>query len=145
MAGLLGHSLLEVAARSFYAQHNAKTPLLASGLTLVAFILLAIPLSRILGAPGIGLANTLAFTGEALLLFILLNRVMPFRPHLKGTLTRSIAASIAGAGLSLLLQTLLGEPSSTLAGVGAASGIIILSTGIALPWLLPELRELLAI
>lgn len=145
MAGLLGHSLLEVAARSFYAQHNAKTPLLASGLTFVAFILLAIPLSRNLGAPGIGLANALAFTGEALLLFILLNRVMPFRPRLKGTLTRSIAASIAGAGLSLLLQNLLGTPSSTLVGLGAASGIIILSTGIALPWLLPELRDLLAI
>ena len=145
MAGLLGHSLLEIAARSFYAQHNAKTPLLASGLTLGVFVLLAIPLSRNFGAPGIGLANSIAYTGEALLLFILLNRIMPFRPRLKGTLIRSIAASITGAALSLLLQSLLGTPSSILAGLGVTSLILILSTGIVLPWVLPEFKELLAI
>jgi putative peptidoglycan lipid II flippase len=137
--------LLEVAARSFYAQHNAKTPLIASGLTLLVFVILAVPLSRTLGAPGIGLANTLAYTGEALLLFILLYRKTPFHPQLKGTALRAAAASISGAGLSVLLQTLIGPAVSTLTGMAAASGILLLSGAIILPWVLPEIRELLTI
>jgi len=145
LAGLVGHSLLEVAARSFYAQHNAKTPLIASGLTLVAFALLAIPLSRRFGAPGIGLANSLAYTGETLLLFFLLYRTMPFHPRMKRTLLRSLAACISGVGLSVLLQNLVGTPPSILAGLGVTSGILILSGGIILPWLLPELKDLLNI
>ncbi len=145
LAGLVGHSLLEVAARSFYAQHNAKTPLIASGLTLVAFALLAIPLSRRFGAPGIGLANSLAYTGEKLLLFFLLYRIMPFHPRMKSTLLRSLAACISGVGLSVLLQNLVGTPTSILASLGVTSGILILSSGIILPWLLPELKDLLNI
>jgi len=145
LAGLVGHSLLEVAARSFYAQHNAKTPLVASGLTLAAFAILAIPLSRRFGAPGIGLANSLAFTGEALLLFVLLHRKMPFHPRMNRTLLRTLAACVSGVGLSVFLQNLVGTPTSTLASLGVTSGILILSSGIILPWLLPELRDLLNI
>ncbi|MCK4490677.1 MAG: polysaccharide biosynthesis C-terminal domain-containing protein, partial [Anaerolineales bacterium] len=145
LTGLVGHSLLEVAARSFYAQHNAKTPLVASGLTFTAFVLLAIPLSQSFGAPGIGLANSLAFSGEALLLFILLYRRIPFSPRLKGTLFRALAACVSGIGLSVLLQNLAGPQTSTLANLGITSGILVLSSGIILPWLLPELKDLLDI
>ena len=74
LLGLMGHSLLEVSARAFYAQQNARTPLIAAALTTTAFIILAIILGSLLGAPGIGLANALAFTGEAILLWVLLNR-----------------------------------------------------------------------
>ena len=145
LVGLMGHSLLEVAARSFYAQHNAKTPLIASGVALGTFILLAIPLSKNLGAPGIGLANSLAFTGEALLLFYLLFRKMPFHPRLRGTLLRTLAASLIGLGLSLLLQNLIVAPESTLASLAVASGILILSLGSMIPWLLPEIKDILGI
>ncbi|MCJ7717975.1 MAG: polysaccharide biosynthesis C-terminal domain-containing protein, partial [Anaerolineales bacterium] len=145
LVGLVGHSLLEVAARSFYARHDAKTPLIASGLTMAAFAILAIPLSRSLGAPGIGLANSIAYTGEALLLFILLYRKMPFNPRLKKTLLRAIAASIIGAGLSILLQTLVGTPTSTMANLALTLGILTLAGGLILPLLLPVLRDLLNI
>ena len=145
LVGLVGHSLLEVAARSFYAQLNAKTPLVASGLTLGAFILLAIPLSRVLGAPGIGLANSLAYTAEAVLLFILLYRIAPYFPRLKGTILRALAASITSIGISLLLQNLFGAPASSLVNLLLTSGIIVLSSVSALPWILPELKELLEI
>jgi putative peptidoglycan lipid II flippase len=145
LVGLVGHSLLEVAARSFYAQLNAKTPLVASGLTLGAFILLAIPLSRVLGAPGIGLANSLAYTAEAVLLFILLYRIAPYFPRLKGTILRALAASITSIGISLLLQNLFGTPASSLVNLLLTSGIIVLSSVSALPWILPELKELLEI
>ncbi|MCK5794764.1 MAG: hypothetical protein KAH12_08650, partial [Anaerolineales bacterium] len=145
LVGLVGHSLLEVSVRAFYARQNAKTPLLASAGALLTFLLLAIPLSRQLGAPGIGLANSLAYTGEALLLFILLARIMPYQPKLTGTLLRALAASLVGIGLSLALQNILGVPQSTLAGVALASLIILLASAQIIPWLLPEIRDLLKI
>ena len=145
LVGLVGHSLLEVAARSFYAQHNAKTPLIASGLTFGVFLLLALPLSGQLGAPGIGLANSLAYTGETIFLFILLYRVMPFQPRLNRTLVRTLAASILAAGISLITQSMIGTPDSLFINLVLTSGILILSGGFVIPWILPELRDLLAI
>jgi len=145
LVGLVGHSLLEVSARAFYARQNAKTPLLASAAASVTFLVLAIPLSRQLGAPGIGLANSLAYTGETLLLFFLLYRIMPYRPRLTGTLLRALGASLVGIGLSLGLQYILGDPQSTLAGVGIASLIILLASAQIIPWQLPEIKDLLKI
>ncbi len=78
LLGLVGHALLEIGARGFYAQQDAITPLLASVLMAVTFTLLALGLSRSMGAPGIALANSLAFSGEALLLLFLLNRKIPW-------------------------------------------------------------------
>jgi len=145
LVGLVGHSLLEVSARAFYAKQNAKTPLLASAAASITFLILAVPLSRNLGAPGIGLANSLAYTGETLLLFFLLYRVMPFRPKLSGTLIRAVGASLVGIGISLGLQYILGTPQSILASIGAASLIIFIAGAQIIPWQLPEFRDLLKI
>jgi peptidoglycan biosynthesis protein MviN/MurJ (putative lipid II flippase) len=106
---------------------------------------MAIPLSRSLGAPGIGLANSLAYTGEALLLFFLLYRRMPFHPRLKKTLLRAGAACVIGGGLSVLLQTQIGTSASTLVNLAITLGILTLSGGIILPFMLPELKDLLNI
>ncbi len=145
LVGLMGHSLLEVAARAFYAQQNAKIPLITSGIAMLSFLAMSIPLSLALGAPGIGLANSLAYSGETLLLFILLFRRMPFYPHLKGTLLRGVGASISGVGLSLTLQTLFGIPESTLGNLATVSVILGLSTALIIPWQLPEIKDLLKI
>jgi len=53
-----------VAVRGFYAQQDARTPLFAAMLTALAFFVFGFFLYRSLGAPGIGLANTLAFSGK---------------------------------------------------------------------------------
>jgi peptidoglycan biosynthesis protein MviN/MurJ (putative lipid II flippase) len=66
MLGLTGHALLEVAVRAFYARQDARTPLVAALLTLIAFVILAVLLVPWLGVTGIGLANSLAYSGEAL-------------------------------------------------------------------------------
>ncbi len=63
LVGLMGHALIEVASRSFYAQQNALIPLGASFLAALTFVALAIGLSLIIGVAGIALANGLAFTG----------------------------------------------------------------------------------
>ncbi len=145
LVGLVGHSLLEVSVRAFYARQNAKTPLLASAAASVAFLVLAIPLSRLLGAPGIGLANSLAYTGETLLLFFLLYRIFPFYPKLGGTILRALGASLVGIGLSLGLQYILRDPQSALAGAGIASLIILIASAQIIPWQLPEIKDLLKI
>src|SRR3990172_1831554 len=61
LAGLMGHALLEIASRSFYAQQNDVVPFFAAALNSVAFILLAIGLTAIMGAGGIALAGSIAF------------------------------------------------------------------------------------
>ncbi len=144
LAGLLGHALLEVAARAFYAQQNAKVPLVTSGITWVTFLGLGIPLSRWIGAPGIGLSNSLAFSAEAVILFILLYRSIPHKPHLKSTLFRVGAATILGAAVSLIGQRLFPLTSlSTFMGITITSGILLVSGGLVYPFIIPEIKELL--
>jgi putative peptidoglycan lipid II flippase len=146
LLGLLGHALLEVAARAFYAQQNAKIPLIASGLTWAAFLGLGIPLSLWIGAPGIGLANTLAFSAEALFLLILLYRSIPRNPHLKSTLLRVLLATALGSAVSLAGQELIPPDAfSTFARLVITAGVTLLSVGFALPFILPEIKELLDI
>lgn len=145
LVGLVGHSLLEISARAFYSRQNAKTPLLASGAASITFLILAVPLSRRLGAPGIGLANSLAYTGETLLLFVLLYKVIPYHPRLTGTLLRAFGASVVGIGISMTLQNIIGSAQTTLVGVGISGAIILIASVQIIPWQLPEIKELLRI
>ena len=145
LVGLMGHSLLEVAARAFYARQNAKTPLLASGAALVSFLIISIPLSGWLGAPGIGLANSLAYSLEALLLFYLLYKLMPYSPRLGSTLWRALGASLTGILVSLAFSQWLVSPTSpTLAAVFATITLLVCSL-LIIPWMIPEIKELLKI
>jgi putative peptidoglycan lipid II flippase len=79
-AGLVGHAILEILARAFYALHDTKTPVLvgagAMGLN-VAFSFLFSALFREIGwmpLGGLALANSLATAIEATILFALMQR-----------------------------------------------------------------------
>jgi putative peptidoglycan lipid II flippase len=122
IAGLLGHTLLEVASRAFYAQHNAITPMVVAGITVVLFLITGIILAPVLGAPGIGLANSLAFTANAVLLFYLLYRNLPTKLHLKSTLIRVFSGTALAGGMTVGLLHIL-----PLDGLGGA--LKVLSTG----------------
>lgn len=152
LLGLAGHATLETAARSFYAQQDARTPLFVAGLNAVVYILFAVILSRLVGATGIALANTLAFTGEALLLLLLLDRrvrrlaqvkdIPAFRDsagllHLRATLTRVAFACAIGAALASLVLRL--PLPALVGGIGAlaAGGMAVL------PFIWPELKILI--
>jgi hypothetical protein len=74
LIGLMGHSILELASRSFYAHLDARTPLYLAAINVLVYLILAIGLSQVLGANGIALANSIAFTSEAIALLYLLNR-----------------------------------------------------------------------
>ena len=79
-AGLVGHSVVEILSRAFYALHDTKTPVLvgagAMGLN-VAFSFLFSALFRQIGwlpLGGLALANSLATAIEAVILFALMQR-----------------------------------------------------------------------
>lgn len=143
MAGLVGHSLLEVSARAFYAQQKAVLPLITSGLTAGLFLLLGWTLSRILGAPGIGLANTLAFTLEALLLFWLIERRVPTWLQLGKPLRRIGLASL-GSGIVVytLLNVLPIASFSTILSATATMGVLGVGALLVLPIIWKDVKML---
>ncbi|MCZ7552425.1 MAG: polysaccharide biosynthesis C-terminal domain-containing protein [Anaerolineales bacterium] len=131
-----GHALLETAARSFYAQQDARTPLYLAALNALVYIVLAINLSRLLAAPGIALANTFAFTLEALLLLFILSRRYPRALQVGGTLMRAAAAALLGGTVTyFVLQLPLPALLAPFVGMGLG-GLA------ALPLILPEIRVL---
>jgi putative peptidoglycan lipid II flippase len=139
LIGLMGHALIEIASRSFYAQQNALIPLGASFLATVTFVVLAISLGFTIGAAGIALANGLAFSGEALLLWYLLNRRFTGVADVRSTLVRVIPiALLAGLVAYGILQ--LSLPVS-----GLILGALALGVGglVVIPFILPELRLLI--
>jgi putative peptidoglycan lipid II flippase len=137
LVGLVGHSLLEVAGRSFYARQDALTPLKTAALNTVIFILLAVLLGYWLGAPGIALANSLAYTSQALLLLWLQSRRVGGILTVGSTLLRVIPASLLSAVLVIgLLQLPL--PSVLLAVFSLGIGGLLV-----LPFIWPELRLLI--
>jgi len=145
LLGLMGHSLLEVSARAFYAQQNARTPLVAAGLTAAAFVLLAVVLGRRMGAPGIALANSLAFTAEALVLWILLERRFKGLLELGGTLLRAgLAAALGGLAVFGLMRLwgIINPDSGLLLATLVALVSIGLGALVALPIVWREVRLL---
>jgi putative peptidoglycan lipid II flippase len=137
LLGLAGHSILELASRAFYARQDARTPLLAAGFMVVLFIILAVLLARPLGAPGIGLANAIAFTSQALLLLFLLNRRIPGLVRVDGMLLRVVLVSVAGG---LLVYGLMRLP---LPGIPLAAASLAVGMAAILPFIWPEVRLLL--
>lgn len=132
--GLTGQAMLEVSSRAFYAQQKALIPLATSFLTLLIFIGLGIWLGFRWAAPGIGLANSLAFTIEGLLLWALLNRRFPGVLQVGNTLLRVIPASVIAATLLFLFTHFLG-----ISFIPVIGGFIICAV-IVLPFIWPEIK-----
>lgn len=147
LLGLAAHTLLEIAVRSYYAQQRVLIPLAAAGFMLVIFTLLAIPLSRWLGAPGFGLANAIAYSAETLLLLYLLHRAFGRFLHPVPALLRALAAAAAGGAVSFALLHFLGGvsffASSLIGGILLAILAGIGGVAAAAPIVLPELKQFL--
>lgn len=139
MLGLAGQSLVEVATRSFYARQNALIPMGMAFLTLLMYLLFSSQLYKVFGAAGISLSDTLAFSIEAAILLLILNRYLS-KPIKAGPSTiRAVAAAVVSSGVVWLLMTILGGFHPLLQGGVALIGGI----GITVPIIWPELRMLL--
>jgi putative peptidoglycan lipid II flippase len=139
LLGLLGHSLKEVAARSFYSRQNAIVPLITAGINVALYALIGGLLYKPLGAAGISLTDSFVFTLEAVLLLLWLNHNSPFKIRLESTWVRAILAAITGGlvtwGGMLFLTGRVNLIFSSI--LPMAAGLVC-----ALPWIWREVRIL---
>jgi putative peptidoglycan lipid II flippase len=135
--GLVGDTWLEVAVRSFYANQNTRTPLLAALGQALAFILLAWLLSGWIGLPGIPLAAAIAYTAQAIVLLTLLNRKFPGLLKVGGTALRALPSALLAGALAWAGTQFLPLPAWLAALAGMSAGGLA-----ALPLIWPEARLL---
>ncbi len=97
MVGLLGHCVVELGVRSFYARKNALIPMVISASGFIVYLGFAILLMGPLASGGIALANAISYSIQALVLIILLNRRLTEPLSLRGVILRSLfSAFISG-------------------------------------------------
>jgi len=132
--GLVGHSVMEVLTRAFYAQQDTKTPVLigtiAMGLNVVFSFMFARWFSQIGWMPhgGLALANSLATALEATALFIFMRRRLDGiegRYIGRGFIVCTLAALGMGIGLWLWIQATGNVARWVVALGGVAVGGII--------------------
>ena len=146
-AGMVGHSVLEVLTRAFYAQHDTKTPvivgMIAMGLNVVFSFTLSSLFEKIGWMPhgGLALANTFATTLEVTTLLIIMrirmNRLNGFY-ILRGGL-QSVGGTLAMAIAVLVCLRTFSDRSAWLLSISgiAAGGLVYALTMMALR--VPEL------
>jgi putative peptidoglycan lipid II flippase len=140
--GLVGHSVVEIVARAFYALHDTRTPVLITfggvGLNVLLSLLLIAPL----GFGGLAAANTIATLVEmTLMMWLLARRLGGLEwPQLWSTAFRS---ALATAAMALPLIWLAGRWSDGSAILFGALGLIIgaaIYLGAAVLLRMPEVR-----
>jgi putative peptidoglycan lipid II flippase len=137
LVGLVGHSLLEIGARAFYARQNPRIPLLAALISTASFFLLSIALFQPLGASGIGLSNSIAFSIEAIFLLLVLSRKFPAIIKQRRPLLRITAGSVLGGLITYACLQFL--PFGLF--LGAIVSFTFGSMAV-IPFIWPELRQL---
>ena len=137
--GLLGHAVVEITTRVFYALHDTRTPVIVGVAAMAANAVLSVLLmalfSRLEWAPhgGLALANTLATTGEMVVLLRLSGRRTGGLTHsrLAGALGRTGVGCVTMVVALLVVQaTFVGAPAWVLSGVGIliGGGVYVLTT-----------------
>ena len=140
LLGLMGHTVLEIATRSFYSQQDSMTPFKTALMTLGIYIVMGIFLYRWLGAPGIALTDTTAYTTQAVVLLIIFGRREKKPVRLGDTLPRVILAAAAAAVTVIGVYFLAGDRFSpvlvSVASMAAGGAVFI-------PFMWKEVRSLI--
>lgn len=129
-AGMLGHSIMEILTRAFYAQHDTKTPVIIGTVAMILNVVFSVAFSRLFESfgwmphGGLALANSLATALEATALFVTM------RKRLNGIegghiLRGAFPSLIASGGMVIALYALLNYRNS-------ANVWILVPIGIAL-------------
>jgi putative peptidoglycan lipid II flippase len=145
---VISEASLEILARLFYAQHDTYTPMFVSLIWLALSIVLAFPLYTVLGVRGLALASTIAFTVQAIILFILNRRRLGYlqERELAASAARSLLGAVAMTAAILMIGRLI---SNTLIfmivggtfGVLAYFGVTYITGGREIPNLINIARN----
>jgi putative peptidoglycan lipid II flippase len=140
LVGLTANSLIEVAARSFYARQNARIPLLIAFANAILFIIFAVFLRKILDVVGIALAISASYTCEAILLYILLKKKMSIDVKFGKTTLHACIAAVAGGAACWMVMRI---PAAGLNSLILSAGAMLLGICAAAPFIRNELRLLI--
>jgi len=146
-AGLVGHSIMEVLTRAFYAQQDTKTPVIIGSIAMGLNVIFSVGFSKLfeqigwMPHGGLALANSFATALEAIALFIMMRKRLngiEGKHLVKGFGASALAVCAMGFGLFAWSQVAKdwGILLITLGGVMIGGGIYALSM-----WMLhtPEL------
>jgi putative peptidoglycan lipid II flippase len=150
-AGLVGHALLEVVVRAFYAMHDTRTPVVVGALAMGLNVVLSLSLWGVFLRAGwmphgaLALANSLATALEATILLILAARRLDGLALAQRR--RGIVAALAACGLMTIVLIVWNAATrgvspwlSGLGGVGVGTAVYAAT---ALAFGAPEARQAL--
>jgi putative peptidoglycan lipid II flippase len=150
-AGLVGHSVMEVLTRAYYAQQDTKTPVLigtvAMGLNVIFSFWFSSLFTQLGWLPlgGLALANSLATALEATVLFVVMRKRlngMEENHIARGFVVYALASLGMAIGLWFWIQASAGQMNWLIALGGVALGGIIY--GIVLILMkVPEVQEMI--
>jgi putative peptidoglycan lipid II flippase len=149
-AGLVGHCLVEILARSFYAMHDTKTPVFvgaaAMGLNVAFSLLFSAWFARIGWMPlgGLALANSLATGLEATGLLVLMRRRLNGL-HGRRILTGTAQAILATLAMGVVVWSWLGITNGQPSWLVGLGGLLIGGLVYTLVILLLRVPEMLSL
>jgi putative peptidoglycan lipid II flippase len=149
-AGLVGHCLLEILARAFYALHDTKTPVLvgigAMGINVLLSFAFSALFARLGWMPhgGLALANSTATLFEVIILLFIVGRRlkgMPYRAIVTGLFHAIIASLSMGLVVFAWNRLLVDHPFWVITLGGLFTGGVVYFISI---WVLkvPEIRSI---
>ncbi len=142
LIGIVGHSVVELFVRSFYALQKPKYPLMGAVATLVLFILLSLVLSPALQARGIAAANTLSYSLQAILLLVLINPQLVSKLKISKSFLLALLGAALGGGAAFTVLNFAPRISGTLIGAVAGGILGLLVAGVVIRKDLIQLQQL---
>ena len=141
VAGLVGHTVVEIMSRAFYALHNTLTPVMvgigAMSLNIVFSYTFSAWFIRLDWMPhgGLALANSLATGLEACLLAYLMRRrlgSLEGKVILEGMMKAALASLAMGICLWGWMTWSAGQPTWLVVGGGVVIGVVVFEVSLSL-------------
>ena len=148
VAGLVGHCLVEVLSRGYYAMQDTKTPVIVGVLAMslnIGLSFLFVRLFKVMPHGGLALANSVATALESIILVLILRKRLDGLEgkSLFNAIWKSLAASAVMGGVIILWLHLLGGGMSKYIVLLGASVLGLLAYGVMVAVLgVPELQSL---
>ncbi len=122
--GIVGHGILEIVARLYYAQKDTLRPLIAAAVMLTVTVAISVVTLDSMGTAGLALADTIGvFVEGGLLLFWMRGRLPEAMSRLTQTTTFKVAIAAGAMAFAILLW---------IQWIGTSNLILMASGGIAI-------------